>query len=279
VGGYHVPTAPATGGIHVSEPVDLKTDQPHPARVYQYWLGGKDNYAADRELAERMAQLLPSLPGAARANRAFMLRSSRYLARERGIRQFLDLGTGLPVDPNLHQVVQQIAPQSRVVYVDNDPIVLVHARALLTSDPRGATAYLDSDIRDPDRIIELAKATLDFSQPVAVSLIAIIQLIPDDAVVRAILDALVAALPAGSTLSLSAITADSDPEQVGAAVLAARGRGLLITPRSRAQTEALFAGLDLVDPGVVLAHRWHPDDDAPDLDDRDVHVYVGVGVT
>jgi S-adenosyl methyltransferase len=262
----------------VSEPVDLKTDQPHPARMYQYWLGGKDNYAADRELGERMAKLLPSLPGAARANRAFMLRSSLYLARERGIRQYLDLGTGLPVTPNLHEVVQRIAPQSRVVYVDNDPIVLVHARALLTSDPRGATAYLDADIRDPGRILEAAKATLDFSQPVAVSLIAIIQLIPDDRVVRGILDALVAEMCPGSTLSLSAITADSDPEQVGAAVQAARTRGLLITPRTRAQTEALFAGLDMVDPGVVLAHRWHPDDDAPDLDERDVHVYVGVGV-
>jgi hypothetical protein len=225
-----------------------------------------------------MAQLLPSLPGAARANRAFMLRSSRYLARERGIRQYLDLGTGLPVAPNLHEVVQQIAPQSRVVYVDNDPIVLVHARALLTSDPRGATAYLDADIRDPGRILEAAKATLDFSQPVAVSLIAIIQLIPDDAVVRGILDALVAQLAPGSTLSLSAITADSDPQQVGAAVQAARGRGLVITPRTRAQTEAMFAGLDMVDPGVVLAHRWYPEDDAPDLDDRDVHVYVGVAV-
>ena len=262
----------------MSEPVDLKTDQPHPARVYQYWLGGKDNYAADRELGERMAQLLPSLPGAARANRAFMLRSSRYLARERGIRQYLDLGTGLPVAPNLHEVVQRIAPQSRVVYVDNDPIVLVHARALLTSDPRGATAYLDADIRDPGRILEAAKATLDFSEPVAVSLIAIIQLIPDDAVVRGILDALAVELCPGSTLSLSAITADSNPEQVGPAGQAAKARGLLITPRTRAQTEALFAGLDMVDPGVVLAHRWHPDDDAPDLDDRDVHVYVGVGV-
>jgi S-adenosyl methyltransferase len=262
----------------VSEPVDLKTDQPHPARMYQYWLGGKDNYAADRELGDRMAQLLPSLPGAARANRAFMLRSSRYVARERGIRQYLDLGTGLPVTPNLHEVVQQIAPQSRVVYVDNDPIVLVHARALLTSDPRGATAYLDADIREPGRILEAAKATLDFSEPVAVSLIAILQLIPDDSVVRGILDELLAVLCPGSTLAMSAITADSDPEQVGAAVRAANAQGVPVTPRTLARTEALFAGLDLVEPGVVLAHRWHPDDDTPDLDDRDVHVYVGVGV-
>ena len=262
----------------MSEPVDLKTDQPHAARVYQYWLGGKDNYAADRELGERMAQLLPSLPGAARANRAFMVRSSRYLAQERGIRQYLDLGTGLPVAPNLHEVVQQVDPRSRVVYVDNDPIVLVHARALLTSDPRGATAYLDSDIRDPKRILEEASATLDFSQPVAVSLIAIIQLIPDDAHVHAILDTLLAALAPGSTLSLSAITADSDPEQVGAAVRAAHAQGLPVTPRTHDQTAALFAGLDLLDPGVVLAHRWYPDEDDPDLDDRDVHVYVGVGV-
>ncbi len=262
----------------MTEPVDLKTDQPHAARVYQYWLGGKDNYAADRELGEKMAQLLPSLPGAARSNRAFMHRSSRYLAQERGVRQFLDLGTGLPVAPNLHEVVQQIAPQSRVVYVDNDPIVLVHARALLTSDPRGATRYLDSDIRDPEKIIEAARATLDLSQPVAISLIAIIQLIPEDAEVRAILDALMEPLYPGSTLSLSAITADSNPQQVGAAAQAARAQGLVITPRTLARTEAFFAGLDLVEPGVVLAHRWHPDDDAPDLDERDVHVYVGVAV-
>jgi hypothetical protein len=263
---------------NVTEPVDLKTDQPHAARVYQYWLGGKDNYAADRALGDKMAQLLPSLPGAARANRAFMLRSSRYLSRELGLHQFLDLGTGLPVTPNLHEVVQQVAPQSRVVYVDNDPIVLVHARALLTSDPRGATAYLDNDIYDPEKIIDAAQATLDLTQPVAVSLIAIVQLIPDDADVRAILDALMRPLCPGSTLSLSAITADSNPEQVGAAVQAAQAQGIPVTPRTRQQTEALFTGLDLMDPGVALAHRWHPDDDISHLNDRDVHIYVGLAV-
>jgi hypothetical protein len=262
----------------VTEPVDLKTDRPHPARVYQYWLGGKDNHAADRELGDKMAQLLPSLPGAARANRAFMLRSSRYLVRELGIRQFLDLGTGLPVTPNLHEVVQQVEPRSRVVYVDNDPIVLVHARALLTSDPDGATAYLDSDIRDPDKVLNAARGTIDLGQPVAVSLIAITQLIPDDTEVRAILDALMRPMCPGSTLSLSAITADSDPDQVGAAARAAHARGIPVTPRTRQQTEAMFAGLDLVDPGVVLAHRWYPDQDTPNLDDNDVHVYTGVAI-
>ncbi|MFC4106698.1 SAM-dependent methyltransferase [Micromonospora zhanjiangensis] len=262
----------------MTQPVDLQTDRPHPARVYQYWLGGKDNYAADRELGDKMAQLLPSLPGAARANRGFMLRSSRYLAGELGIRQFLDLGTGLPLAPNLHEVVQQIEPGSRVVYVDNDPIVLIHARALLTSHPDGATAYLDSDIRNPEMVLTAARDSLDLDQPVAVSLIAITQLIPDDAQVRAILDALMGPLCPGSTLSLSAITADSDPDQVGAAVRAAHAQGIPVTPRTRAQTAAMFTGLDLVDPGVVLAHRWHPDQDTPNLDDHDVHVYTGVAI-
>jgi S-adenosyl methyltransferase len=260
----------------VSEPVDLKTDRPHAARVYQYWLGGKDTYAADRALGDEMARLLPSLPAAARANRAFMVRSSRYLAGALGIRQFLDLGTGLPVTPNLHEVIQHIAPVSRVVYVDNDPLVLVHARALLSSHPDGMTAYIEGDIRQPEQILAVAADTLDLSQPVAVSLIAVLQLIPDDADVRAILDAFMRPLPPGSTLSLSAITADSDPEQVGAAVRAAHAQGIPVTPRSHQQTEAMFAGLELVDPGVVLAHRWRPDRDTPGLSDRDVHVYAGV---
>jgi hypothetical protein len=262
----------------MTQPVDLRTDQPHPARIYQYWLGGKDNFAADRQLGDKMAELLPSIPAAARSNRAFMLRSSRYIAEELGLRQFLDLGTGLPVTPNLHEVVQQITPESRVVYVDNDPIVLVHARALLTSSPEGATAYLDSDIREPQKILDAAAKTLDFDQPIAVSMIAIIQLIPDDAEVQAIINAVMAPLAPGSTLALSAITADSDPEQVGAAARAAQAQGLSITPRPRHRVEALFAGLELVEPGVVLAHRWHPDASTPAIEDRHVHVYTGVAV-
>ncbi len=262
----------------MTDPLDLMTEVPHAARVYAYWLGGKDNFEADRQLGDAMAQLLPSLPAAARANRDFMVRSSRYLAGQLCMRQFLDLGTGLPVAPNLHEVVQEVDPRARVVYVDNDPIVLVHARALLTSDPRGATAYLDADIRDPGAILRAARETLDFDQPIAVSLIAIVQLIPDDAEVRRIIDALMAPMAPGSTLALSAITADSDPEQVDRAARAAQARGLPVTPRTRTQTEGLFAGLDLLDPGVVLAHRWHPDADTPDLPDREVHVYTGVAI-
>ena len=156
------------------------TSVPHIARVYDYWLGGKDNFAADRELGERTLQAYPNLVFSVRANRAFLSRTVRFLAAEAGIRQFLDIGTGIPTASNTHEVAQDVAPECRIVYVDNDPIVLSHARALLTSKPEGACAYIDADLRDPDKILVSAADTLDFSQPVAVMLLTVLQFVPDD---------------------------------------------------------------------------------------------------
>jgi S-adenosyl methyltransferase len=261
-----------------NERTDYGLNQPHPARICNYWLGGKDNFKVDREAGDALAEALPTIPLAARANRGFMVRVARYLATELGIRQFLDIGTGLPTAPNLHEVVQDVAPNARIVYCDNDPLVLVHARALLTSTPEGSTAYLDADLHDPVGIIEQAGKTLDFSRPVAVTLIAILQLFPDDAEVRHILGAIVAPLAPGSALALSVVTGDSDPPAAEAAQAAAHKHGLSITLRTRAQTEALFAGLELVEPGVALVHRWRPDSTDPEPADHDVHVWGGVAV-
>lgn len=276
-------TGPVKARLPVTDPAEpdtvLDVHRPHAARVYNFWLGGKDNFEADRMVAQEMANRLPSLVRTARANRAFMTRVTRYLAGELGIRQFLDIGTGLPSpEPNLHQVAQRIAPQSKVVYVDNDPLVLVHARALLTSAPEGETSYIEADARAPDKIFGDAGFILDTGQPVAVTLIAILQLIEDDTEVHRILAELMARLCPGSVLALSVITPDTNPEQVNAAAQAAQAQGIPVTPRTRAQAEAMFSGLRLLDPGVVLAHRWRPDPDDPPLPDHEVHVYGGVAI-
>jgi hypothetical protein len=264
--------------MRAHESMDLHFDQPHPARIYSYWLGGKDHFKVDRDAGDALAAALPSIPIAARANRGFMVRVARYLAVDLGIRQFLDVGTGLPTKPNLHEVVQGIAPAARIVYADNDPLVLVHARALLTSTPEGSTAYLDADLHEQESIVEQARKTLDFSRPVAVTLIAILQLFPDDAEVQQILNQLMAPLPVGSALALSVVTGDSDAERAEAAQAAAQKHGLNITLRTKAQAEALFTGVGLVEPGVVLVHRWHPSASDPPLADHDVHVWGGVAV-
>jgi S-adenosyl methyltransferase len=264
--------------LRAYEDAAFRLDQPHPARVYNHWLGGKDNFKVDRDAGDALAEQLPSLPTAARANRGFMVRVARHLAAERAIRQFLDIGTGLPTPPNLHQVVQAVAPTTRVVYVDNDPLVLVHARALMTSTPEGSTVYVDADLHDPGAIIEQARQTLDFEQPVAVTVIAILHLFPDDAEVHSILAALTAPLCPGSALALSVVTADSDPPGAKAAQAVARKHGLSVTLRTKAQAEALFDDLELVEPGVTLVHRWQPDPGEPELADHDVHVWGGVAV-
>ncbi|MCK9902836.1 methyltransferase [Parafrankia colletiae] len=258
--------------------VDLKSDVAHSARVYDYILGGKDNFPADRAAAGEFTRSLPNLPTSMRANRNFMVRSARVLAAKHGIRQFLDIGTGLPTAPNLHEVVQQVAPESRVVYVDNDPIVLVHARALLTSAPEGRTAYLDADFTDPGAILESEQLrdTFDLRRPVALSLIAIVHFIPDDGVVQTVIDQLMAPLPPGSMLALTTTTADFTPDEVNAGVAAYRANGIPLTARDRGTVEGFFKGLDLLDPGVVLAHRWHPDEEAAALSDRQVYMYSGV---
>jgi O-methyltransferase involved in polyketide biosynthesis len=259
---------------------DLKTDVAHAARIYDYLLGGKDNFAADREAAARITEKLPDLPTSMRANRDFVGRVVHYLAAEAGIRQFLDVGTGLPTSPNLHEVAQQVAPQSRVVYVDNDPLVLVHARALLTSAPEGRTAYVDADLHDPDAIFSAPEFadTLDLSQPVAVTLMAILQYVSDDDEARYILDRLLAPLPSGSALALSTVTADTAPQQVGGGNAAYKDSGIPIRSRTRAEVERLFDGLRLVEPGVSLVTRWRPDAQARAVDDSHVYMYGGVAI-
>ncbi len=262
-----------------THPVDLKIDEPHSARMYDYYLGGKDNFTADREAAEQALAVFPNARLVSQQNRAFMIRTARYLAGEVGIRQFLDIGTGIPTSPNLHEVAQTISPDARVVYADNDPIVLTHARALLTSTPAGRTGYIEADLRDVDRILAAPhlRATLDLDQPVALFLIAVLHFIPDTddpyGIVRRLLDP----LPAGSHLVLTHGTADVNPdaERLYAAY---QQRGIHLQSRTRAECEHFFDELDLVDPGVQIVHRWRPDDTVPDtLTDAEVSNYGAVG--
>jgi O-methyltransferase involved in polyketide biosynthesis len=233
----------------------------HPARVYDYWLGGKDNFEADRVVGEATIAAYPAIRASARANRAFLARSVRFLTAEIGIRQFLDIGTGLPTANNTHEVAQSIAPESRVVYVDNDPLVLSHARALLSSSPEGVTAYLDADLREVDRILELAADTLDFSQPVAIMLLAILHYIPDTDQAQRIVARLVNAVPSGSYLVISHAASDISPVEM--AEMFRRMNEHLPEDskhvgRTRDEVAKFFADVDLVDPGVVKVTEWHP---------------------
>ena len=259
---------------------NLRTDIPHSARIYDYLLGGKDNFEADRDAAAGITTDWPNLPKSMRANRDFMRRVGRHLAAELGYRQFLDIGTGLPTSPNLHEVVQQVAPEARIVYVDNDPNVLTHARALLTSSRAGKTAYIDADLRDPESIINSPETqeTLDFSQPVALSLIAIVHFMPDDDEVRRIISEFMAVLPPGSALALSTTNGESAPEEVTKGVAAYNASGIPLKTRTIAETAALFTGLDLIAPGVVLVNHWWPDDRMPPVLDQHVHICGGVAV-
>ncbi|MCM3883526.1 SAM-dependent methyltransferase [Frankia sp. R82] len=259
-------------------PAELRVDVAHAARMYDYYLGGKDHFPADRDAAEAALLALPTLRIAARQNRSFLLRATRHLT-EVGIRQFLDIGTGIPTSPNLHEVAQTIAPDSRIVYTDNDPLVLAHARALLTSVPQGATAYLDADLHDPDRILTSPELhdTLDLTRPVALSLIAILHFLPDDHDPYNIVRRLMDALPSGSYLALTHITADHDREAVDAAAEVYRQRGIPVQARSIDDIECFVDGLDLLYPGVRLVHRWRPDDGVPPgLTDAQVSVYGAV---
>ncbi|WP_308191798.1 SAM-dependent methyltransferase [Kitasatospora humi] len=258
----------------------LRSDVAHSARIYDFFLGGKDNFPADREAAAEIAEVWPSLPVSMRANRQFMRRVVHHLAAEHDVRQFLDLGTGLPTEPNLHQVAQAVHPDARVVYVDNDPLVLVHARALLTSTPEGRTSYVDADLHDARAIVASSQVRqiLDLEQPVAVSLFAILQFVTDEDAARAIIRELMAPLASGSLLALSTVTADSNPKEVteGLAVYAARG--IPERARNRAEVAALLtsAGLEVLDPGVQLVHRWHPDGESAALPDEHVQMHGAV---
>jgi O-methyltransferase involved in polyketide biosynthesis len=230
---------------------------PNPARMWNYWLGGKDNFAADRELAERVLEAMPSMPAIARAARLFLSDAVRQLASGHGIRQFLDIGTGLPTADNTHDVAQRIAPESKIVYVDHDPVVLTHAQALLTSSPDGRTDYIQADLRDTATIIKGAARTLDLSQPAAVLLIAVLHFIPDADDPYAVVARLMDAVPSGSYLVMAHAASDIAPE--ASAEMARRYNQMSstpITPRDRAQVARFFGGLDLVPPGLVPISQW-----------------------
>jgi hypothetical protein len=246
--------------MDISDLKRLDTGTAHIARVYDYWLGGKDNFAADRAAGEEALAAFPGLISSVRANRAFLARTVRYLARERGIRQFLDIGTGIPASNNTHEVAQSAAPRARVVYVDNDPMVLAHARALLGSGPHGATDYIDADLRDTGKILQIAARTIDFTEPVAVMLIAVLHLIRDGDNPRQIIEELMAAVPPGSSLSISHVPNDMHMGQMSD--MSDRLNRLLAQPstyRSRAEVTGLFEGLELVKPGVTPIQQWRPD--------------------
>jgi hypothetical protein len=246
-----------------AEPPPFDTSVAHVARVYNYWLGGKDNFAADRAAGEQAIKAFPDIVLSARANRAFLARTVRFLAGEAGIRQFLDIGTGIPSANNTHEVAQSVAPESRIVYVDNDPVVLAHARALLTSDPAGATAYIDADLREPERILEGAARLLDFSRPVAVMLMAILQHLPEEDDPYRVVATLMAAMPPGSYLALSHPAKDIDAEAM--AKMAESLNKMMaekVTFRDRPAVARFFDGLDLVEPGMVQASKWRPTTEA-----------------
>src|SRR5882724_5095924 len=253
------------GGLHPG----FDTTVAHPARVYDYWLGGKDNFAADKRAAEAVIAVRPSIIRDIRANREFIGRAVQYLATEVGIRQFLDIGTGIPAANNTHEVAQAATPDARIVYVDNDPIVLAHARALLASTPEGECAYLDADLRDPDKILEVAARTLDFSQPVGVLYIGVLHLVSDDEDPYGIVARSVAATAPGSYLALTQPAADINAEQVAAG---ARQYNQNVatkqTRRTYEQTLRFFGDMELVPPGVAQIHRWHPDPGALGLADN-----------
>jgi len=260
-----------TGGTGIDSTV------PHSARIWNYWLGGKDNYAVDRMAGDQTITVLPKIVDIARASRGFLARVVRYLAAHAGIRQFLDIGTGLPTANNTHEVAQRVAPESRVVYVDNDPMVLTHARALLVGSPEGATDYIDADARDVEVILHGAAATLDFTRPVAITMLGILPFIGDDEEARGIVRRLLAAVPPGSYLAITHSTSEVSGERVIEAVR--QWNAVAPTPytlRSPGQIAGFFEGLELVPPGLVPCPRWRPDpDDAEGA--RDMDEYCGLG--
>jgi len=238
---------------------ELDTTVSHSARIWNYWLGGKDNYAVDRQAGDKVAAMLPIIVVQARADRAFLGRAIRYLAGAEGIRQFLDIGTGLPTADNTHEVAQRIAPESRIVYADNDPLVLVHARALLTSTPQGSCDYIDGDLHDPDKILADAARTLDLAQPVALMLLGILHHVPDLDEAYSIVRRLVAALAPGSFLTINHSTSAVSGEAMEEAVRHWNQVGTpSMTLRTPEQIGRFFDGLDLLPPGVVSCSRWRP---------------------
>ncbi|MFD7450400.1 SAM-dependent methyltransferase [Kitasatospora sp. NPDC059827] len=259
--------------------IDLQLHRAHSARMYDYYLGGTTNFAADREAAGQAIAVFPSARVAARANRAFMHRSTSTLAQA-GIAQFLDIGTGIPTSPNLHEVAQAVNPQTRVLYTDNDPIVLAHARALLLSSPEGLTTYLQADVTDPATILtsqELAR-TIDVTAPVAMSLNALLHFVPDDQDAYRIVEQLKNALSPGSALVISHGTPDFGPAEAERITQVYAAAGTTVRMRTRAQVERFFDGWDLLDPGICPTHRWRPNGADQGITEAQVSAYAAVAV-
>jgi hypothetical protein len=257
--------------------LDVDTSRPHPARMYDYYLGGKNHFAADRETADKALRWWPAGRIGLRENRRFLGRAVRYLAEEAGVRQFLDIGSGLPATNNVHEVAQQASADSRVVYVDNDPLVLAHARALLVGSRPGSTAYIQADLHDPATILDGAMDYLDFSQPVALMLVAVLHFIPDEDGPEEIVSTLLDALPDGSYLAASHITLEHDPEGVGGGQNVYLDAGIPMHARDSDHFARIcFSDLQMIPPGVVLVSEWRPGTTGPRPTPAEVSCYGGV---
>ncbi|MCF1595347.1 SAM-dependent methyltransferase [Streptomyces muensis] len=259
------------------DPIDAGTA--HSARIYDYILGGKDHYPADREAGDAMVREWPALPVHMRANRDFMNRAVRYLVEEAGVRQVLDVGTGVPTSPNIHEIAQSVAPGARVVYVDNDPLVLALSQGLLGGEGQGRTAYVQGDMRDPAGILGAPafRATLDLGEPVALAVIAIVHFMLDEDDAVGMVRRLLEPLPVGSYLAMSIGTADFARDEVGRVAREYAARGMPMRLRSRSEAEEFFTGLDLVEPGIVQVHKWRPDGTGTEVvRDEDVAMYGAV---
>ncbi|MBW8487176.1 SAM-dependent methyltransferase [Actinomadura parmotrematis] len=270
---------PDVGSLPEAANPRIDTSVPHSARVYDYWLGGKDNFPADRAMADQVERSVPTVRVAVRENRAFLGRAVRHLVREAGVDQFLDIGAGLPSVGNVHEVAQAETPAARVVYVDNDPIVLAHARSLLVGTPEGRTAYLDADLRDPAAILAdpVLRRTLDFDRPIGLILVATLHFLVDEERPAAIIGTLLDALPPGSFFAASHVTPEHDPVGVGGLVEIYNRSGISGQARTRREfTDLAFAGLELLDPGVTLVSEWRPDGDGPRPTADQVNWYAGV---
>ena len=242
-------------------PPEVDTSRAHAARMYDYFLGGKDNFAADRETANKAMEAWPAIRTASRENRAFLGRAVKYLAEEAGITQFLDIGSGLPGVGNVHEIAQAVNPAARVLYVDNDPIVLAHGRALLSSTPEGRSVYISADMREPEKILfhPVTRETLDFTKPIALMIVSVLHFFPDDDEVRRIVDPLVDALPSGSYVASSHGTAEFQPAAVEAGAAYTRGGVGVVGRDADVFADLVFRGLTLVPPGVVVVSEWRPE--------------------
>ncbi|MEU6578663.1 SAM-dependent methyltransferase [Streptomyces sp. NPDC046805] len=258
---------------------DIDTSRPHSARMYDYYLGGKDHFEVDKQAAEAVATIYPGIFVCARENRAFMHRATRVLAREHGIRQWLDIGTGIPTEPNLHQVAQSVVSDARVVYADNDPLVLKYAERLMRSTAEGRTTYIEGDVSDPQTLLDAPELSeiLDLDQPVALSLNALMHFVPDDQDPYGIVSRLLEVVPSGSALALSHCTPDFDPPTWQKITDLYISAGTPAQVRSRDEVARFFDGLELLDPGVSIGHRWRPDTE-PTATDAEVSLWTGVGI-